>query len=397
MTDALATADPARRRGLVGAIACVGVFGASATLSFTLIGLTLEAQGVDGLWIGVNTAMASLAMLFGAPLAPRLMARIGVAAFLGVCLIAAAVWLPLFYLFDDYWWRLVARLALGIATAGLFFGSEFWIVSSAPPARRGRVVALYAAALSLGFASGPALLALIGTEGWTPWLIGAAICLAALLPLAAGADGAPQADEGEARPIREDLFLLWRFAGRAPSLIWAVALFGAVEFGAIGLVPVWGVRLDMTEDMALTLAAAIAFGGLVFQPLLGWAADRTPERPLLLACGVYCVLVAALAPALVGSPTALTVLFLSWGGVAAGLYTISLTALGGRYQGAELAAANAAMVSAYGLGALVGPPAVGVAMDVLGPHGLSVVLAAGALAYSALAARRLTMAPRPRI
>lgn len=387
--SAVETAAAPGWRGLAGAVACVGVFGAAGTLSFALIGLTLEARGLDGVWIGVNTAMASLAMVLGAPLAPRLMARLGVAPFLGLCLIGAAASLPLFYLHDNYLWGLIARFALGVATAGLFFGSEYWIVTTAPPAWRGRLVALYAASLSLGFAAGPVLLSAIGTAGWAPWLAGAALALAALGPLALGAPEAPAVERPTPRPWAQDLLAAGRFLQRAPSLILAVALFGAIEFGAIGLVPVWGVRLEMTEDRALFLAAAIAFGGLIFQPLLGYAADRLPERPLLLGCALTCLAVALLTPALTAAPTGLTLLFLVWGGVGAGLYTISLTALGGRYRGAELAEANAAVVSAYGVGALFGPPIVGAAMDLLGPHGLSAALGAGAAAYAALALARM--------
>jgi hypothetical protein len=48
-----------------------------------------------------------------------------------------------------------------------------------------------------------------------------------------------------------------------------------------------------------------------------------------------------------------------WGGLAAGLYTVALAELGARYSGATLVSATAAIVTAYGVGALVGPLFVG--------------------------------------
>ena len=56
---------------------------------------------------------------------------------------------------------------------------------------------------------------------------------------------------------------------------------------------------------------------------------------------------------------------------------------GDRFRGGELVSVNAAMIIAYGLGALVGPPLGGVAMDLRNPQGLLwlfVVLFAGLLA-----------------
>ncbi|MEO1275565.1 MAG: hypothetical protein AAFV96_09280, partial [Pseudomonadota bacterium] len=61
----------------------------------------------------------------------------------------------------------------------------------------------------------------------------------------------------------------------------------------------------------------------------------------------------------------------AWGGFGAGLYTVALTALGGRYSGVRLAEANAAVTMAYGLGALLSPGFFGFAMDSIAPpHGL---------------------------
>ena len=76
------------------------------------------------------------------------------------------------------------------------------------------------------------------------------------------------------------------------------------------------------------------------------------------------------------------------------LYTLALAELGQRYSGAVLAEANAAVILAYGIGALVSPTAFGMAMDVVPPDGLLWFAALSALAYLALAAVRLRMVRR---
>ncbi len=57
-----------------------------------------------------------------------------------------------------------------MALGALFVLSEFWITALAPPERRGLVMGVYATVLALGFATGPAVLAGVGTSGWPPYL-----------------------------------------------------------------------------------------------------------------------------------------------------------------------------------------------------------------------------------
>ena len=376
-----AVSTPISWIGLGAAIAGVAVFAISATLSYPLIGLLMERAGVSGVGIGLNTAMAAVAMLIAAPLAPRVLARVGLARFLSLCVAGNVLSLLAFPFWDNEIWWLAARFCLGACAAGMFLASEYWIVAAAPDAIRGRVVAAYAITLSGGMALGPAVLLMVGVDGWTPFLAAGALSALALVPLALAWRDAPVVDPKGASGA---LKYFWS----DPSLLWAVVLFGVVEFGAMGLTPVWGVRLGFTESAAVALTMALAIGGAAAQPALGWAADRFPERPLLLLSASACVAVALVLPLLSGAYNPTVAVFALWGGMAAALYTVSLTALGGRYKGGELAAANAAIVTAYGLGALIGPLLVGGMMDAAGPHGLSIALGVPAAAFCALVIMR---------
>ena len=73
-------------------------------------------------------------------------------------------------------------------------------------------------------------------------------------------------------------------------------------------------------------------------------------------------------------------------------YSLALTELGARYKGVSLARGNAAVVLAYGLGALVSPAAFGLAMDAIPPDGLLWLAALAACAYLALAIIRISRA-----
>ena len=71
----------------------------------------------------------------------------------------------------------------------------------------------------------------------------------------------------------------------------------------------------------------------------------------------------------VSPPVLFGVLFV-WGGVASGIYPVALSMAGDQFRGGDLVSVNAAMIVAYGLGGLVGPPGGGGAMDFRNPQGL---------------------------
>lgn len=377
-TPGLQTLD---KRALAGAIGAMAVFSMATTISFPLLSLLMERAEISAFWIGVNTAMAAIATLAVTPLAPRAMAALGLVPFLAVCAVLTMLALIGFKLTEAYGAWLALRFLLGAAIAGMFLATEFWIVATAPDHLRGRVVAAYAVILSIGYALGPTILILTGTEGWAPFLAAAAVAAGALVPLAFAGAAAPQVERHGAGGA-------WRFFFSDPSLIWAVALFGVIEFGAMALTPVWGVASGYSEDASIAMIVALAAGNILFQPLLGWASDRFPARRLLGLCAATSLAVAVILPFVADLYPAVIALFFVWGGMAAGLYTVSLAAIGGRYRGGALAAANAAIVMAYGLGALVGPPIVGWSMDLMGPDGLAHAIAVTCIAYGALVAIR---------
>ena len=77
----------------------------------------------------------------------------------------------------------------------------------------------------------------------------------------------------------------------------------------------------------------------------------------------------------------LLVLVFLQAGMASGMYSVGLSLLGERFSGGAIAPANAAFIFAYGLGSFAGPPVAGGAMDMIGPWGLLMTLAAISASY----------------
>jgi MFS family permease len=114
----------------------------------------------------------------------------------------------------------------------------------------------------------------------------------------------------------------------------------------------------------------VYIGSVALQLPIGWLSDKTARLTMLRVCGATGLLGAiGMAAWAAPSPAMLGVIAL-WGGIVTGIYPVALSMAGDRFRGSELVTVNAAMIIAYGLGALVGPGLGGAAMDLWNPQGL---------------------------
>lgn len=381
-------ANEAARRGgrpgvaLAAAIATVSMVGVGLSLSMALLAVRLAQAGYSAHAIGLNPAAGGLATLAIATFVPRLAHWLGVQTLLFIALLAAILSLGAFAAYENYWSWLVIRGIFGAALTVLFVLSEFWINTAAPPNRRGIILGLYTTSLAAGFAIGPTILAVTGTKGLPPFLAAIALFMIAAVPIALVGGQAPQIEE-QAKTS------LWSFLTAAPSATLAALIYGAIETAAMGLLPVYALRNALSAETGALLVSLFALGNVIFQIPMGLLSDRYDRRRLLrinAAAGLLGAL--ALAFALDANFILFTILLVVWGGVVGSLYAIGLAHLGSRYQGAELAGANATYVMLYSVGMLAGPPLLGIGLD-LAPSGFFLAIALTLAAYLGIVSWRI--------
>ncbi|HEY1961933.1 MAG TPA: MFS transporter [Rhizomicrobium sp.] len=369
------TAADRKRLSLAAILSACVAYGMGMGLTLPLLSLILERMGEPGSVNGLNLATGGLASLVVTPHMPRAMARLGAAEFLSLALAVAAGSLVAIYFVPSLWLWFPVRFVLSSALNALFVVTEFWINQLATTANRGRYVALYGICMAGSYGIGPTLLQAIGTRGVAPFAAGAGLLLLAIVPVLVARRTAPVLERAHAGSVYAAVRL-------APAAFAAAFVFGAIDAGMAGLIPVYAVRSGYTEAHAALCVTAIALGSVVFTYPLGALADRYDRRTLLLVCALSGVAGALIAPFAVHTPPLFYLLLLLWGGLILGVYTIGLTILGERFQGATLASANAAFVMLYCLGLLLGPAGEGVALDLWNPHGLMAVLGAISAGYA---------------
>lgn len=355
--------SPAERRaGITVAITCVAAAALALGLTIPLLGILLEADGWSRFEIGVNSSMSPIAIAVASPFMPAIVARFGAKRVILTAALADAVLIILIKLTNDFYAWIPLRIMMGVSVAALFVTSESWINEVTEDHNRGKVMATYNFMLSLGFASGPVVIALVGTDGWAPFIAGSAVMFAAAVPMMV----TPVVDppfEGRAS------FSVLKYFVIAPSLAGAMIVFAMVENGSVALLSIYGIRSGLGEADAVLLLSAVVFGGMALAFPVGWLADHMNRMKLLVILAASATVLSTLIPASIAHPVWGPAVLFVWGAAASSIYTVAMALQGERFKGADLVTANAAFGTIYGMGAFVGPMVIGASMDYDDPDG----------------------------
>ena len=367
MADSLAvTAQDPRWRQLVVATVALAVASFGHGLTMPLLSLVLDHQGVDETLIGLNTGTYFIAVFAVAPLATRLLRARGPALLMLASILATVVLLALLRAFPDVWLWFPLRFALGMAASFLWIAGEAWVNHAATETHRGRIIAIFGIVVSAGFALGPLILSMTGTEGWAPFLVTIALLLVAAAVLA-GALGSSPKLRGKTGPLARYVLL-------APVAMFGYFVFAAGDAMLLTFLPIYAAGLGVGEVDAIRLLTVLAVGSMALQYPVGWLADRVSNYAIAAAMGAILLAGSAVLPWALPLPAISVVFMFFYGGALGALYTISLVLLGRRFRGADLSAASAMLAVMFCLGSFIWPSAGGAALDRFGGDAMPVSL-----------------------
>ena len=148
---------------------------------------------------------------------------------------------------------------------------------SATETHRGRIIAIFGIVVSAGFALGPLILSMTGTEGWAPFLVTIALLLVAAAVLA-GALGSSPKLRGKTGP-------LVRYVLLAPVAMFGYFVFAAGDAMLLTFLPIYAAGLGVEEVDAIRLLSVLAVGSMALQYPIGWLADRVSNYAIAAAMG----------------------------------------------------------------------------------------------------------------
>jgi len=360
---------------LIAVIFSVTVFSLTYGLSSPLIAFKLLNAGMSESAIGVNAAMHAVGVFLIAPFLPALFRRYRPLTLIVVSLCAIAVIFVLFGVVSFPMWFLL-RMGLGLFSEIIMVQTETWLNGSTVERARGKVLALYTAGMSLGFATGPLILAWTGSDGNLAFYV--ASVLAALATVFIFTSGMPRVEGHEEKPET-----LGNSLKLAALPIMATVLNAAVEVLGMNFLSLYAIKLGWSESASALLISVLMFGAILLQLPIGWLADRVDRLKLMTTLAFIAAALAFVWPHILAFHLLSYVMLFIWGGIFVGIYTVAITWVGERFKGGQLAGIYAAMSVAWGAGALAGPLLGGFAMT-FSLHGLPWLTGALCLVFALL-------------
>jgi len=366
MTD-IALSRSLRQRSLVGVIAAMAVVNLVYGITFPLLALVLDDQGVSKTLIGLSTMAQALAVVVLAPLAPAMLRRFAPSRLMQGVTVLLALLFVVAGLVPNVWFWFPLRFIIGALTALLWISSEALINDLAEEKWRGRVIGIYAAVGSAGFALGPMLLIFTGSTGMLPFYSTSALILCAGIPLFIVAHR-PLGHSGEAGHGLWKLFLL------APAIMLANMVYAATAESQLTFFPIFAMSLGVSEDFSLGLMSIMGIGAMILVMPLSWLADHVDRMGLLAVCVLLTMAGLLMMPSLIQQPLIGGVFAFVFGGVEGMLYALGVILVGARFKGAMLAAATTTFTACWGAGTVLGPLMTGVGMDHFGADRMALIL-----------------------
>jgi MFS family permease len=369
-----------RQRGLWGVIMAMAIVNLVYGITFPLLALVLDGQGVNKTLIGLSTVSQAAAILAIAPFAPRLLHRFEPARIMQTVTMVVAVLLLVAGSFPNVWLWFPLRFLIGAFNAMLWIASEALINELAEERSRGRVIGIYSSAGAAGFALGPLLLIFTGSQGMLPFVATSSLVLAASVPLFF-AHGHRMATTGQAHDGVWKLFLL------APVIMLANVTYAAAAETMITFFPLFGIHLGTSEAFALFLLTMVGVGSMMLILPLGWLADKVNRMGLLAACVLLTLLGLLVMPYVLHSQWLATAFFFAFGGIEGMIYALGVILVGERFKGHQLAAASTAFTACWAVGTIAGPMLAGIGMDYFGAERLPLLIGVFFLLYLPLPLR----------
>ena len=349
---------------MVALFASVSIVGLSTGLTIPLVSLLLSQRGVASDWLGIAAAMPAIGMLLASLCAHRLSKHIANKTLLLFASGLSALSILAIAFSDSLLWLMTWRFLMGVGCGLLVVLGETWVNVISAPQWRGRCVAAYATMYTLCQVAGPSVLAWFGSNAvWPLWIAFACNVLGFALLLPSKCEMALGEDTGKhsMTPLAVIRF--------APAVILAIFTFAFFDTAMLALLPLYGLQYGLSEQTAVLAVSVLFIGDALFQMPLGWLADRFGAKRVHSYCARFFIVFLLVLPWAMDS-MALWLVLMLLGASAGGLYTLGLIRVGGRFEGQDLVAANAAIGIVWGVGSLTGPIISNGLMNVLGSNGL---------------------------
>ena len=341
---------------------CALIIGIKLGTLIPLLSLILESRGYSNTQIGLNVVAQPLAVILFVRITPLIIHKIGLARSIVIAQIFTILLYFTFPIFESLTAWFFIRFLIGFAGALAWNAFDTWMLSMADDSNRGKIVTIYNTVFVIGFAIGPMVISLTGIEGWLPFIVISSLSFLAVIPLITINVEDPVLPEKKSLPVFAAIIA-------APTIFGAALLCGLDDVMFVSFFPIFMIKNNFSQDLALQYVTITLVGGVMWQPIIGVLLDKLNKRLLMNVAVLITFICPIIFAFFLENYYVMAVSCFMWGGAASGIFAISLTMLGERYNASQVAGATAILVMVFECGSLIGPLIGGRVMDTIGPMG----------------------------
>lgn len=361
-----------QQKFIIAIVCSAFLYGASIGMNLVILPLTFEDYGFSKTIIGLLMSAEIAATLFVAPLMPKLTRKHPVKTILITAVIIRNLSLAIIPLGSGLFYWLPIMLMFGLGGFTFFTIMQVWVNNHSVTEVRGMTIGILTAALSLGIAVGPVLLNV--TKSIDSFYLSAMFGMLSFAPLSFITSTLPSY-------IHAKKIKLLAVIKQAPLPIISGAMVDFIFFSLSSFIVLYGVASGLDKEEAALLISAMLIGGIVLDIPLGIIADIVDRRKMIIISSFIILVCCQILPYIINNSIFAALLFAVWLGAIGAIYTCSLALLGDYFKDSNLIAANSAFSFIGCLGGLSGVACSGIAIDLMGPSGLTFAISIIVLLY----------------
>ena len=331
---------------------------------FTLIVIIQKLDGYSESVIGIISASFSFGLIIAGFFVSKILAKIGLyrMLLLSVAVQVACV-ISIFIYFIPINLTLCSFI-MGVMGGMNWMTMDTWANIVSNDQNRGKAIGLYNSSISIGFAIGPLIVAIFGTQGLFPILLSLL-----LITIRIPALYIIKAHINNVKIPKQDIKINFSFIKIAPFIFVAIFIGGINDSSFSALFPAFMIN-EFFSDRSIGLYFSIGlFGGVISQPFVGALTDKVDKRKFLFILLICHFIWPLLLFNFIQIPLIIILSVIIWGFASISLYTVALAYLGERVSLKEISIATSLFIIIFEGGAFFGPVIVGLSMNIYGNPG----------------------------
>ena len=353
-------------------------------LQGTLLGVRAETEGFGATITGFVMTGYFVGFLIGSQTALTAIRRVGHLRVFAAstCLASLAILVQSLFVDPIVWGAM--RILTGYCLASVYIVTESWLNDRVTNQDRGGLLAIYMIVSFFGMAGGQLLLNLSEPTLHDLFILCSVLITFAAVPILLSITPQPVPDNAESLSLRE-------LYGVSP--LGVVGTFGAgiLSGSVFSMGAVYAQQVGLTFKETSLFMFCLIMGSALVQWPVGKLSDRIDRRKVIVGLAFFGAMtpIAASIAFEYGSGWLIAVAPIIGIGPLL-LYPLAIAYTNDYLRAEQMVAASSGLTMVFGLGAVLGPPLVGILMDVFGSSGFLWVLSLGQAAIVSFALYRMT-------